>query len=414
MKLVLLIDASPMFREFLKGKLLAEQVNVETAVGNRDAYTKMITTLPDLVIIDVQENMDNLQEFLAKKCDDPNAKKIPIIISGPQVPRTQVATLAKFAVVKYFTKPIKFDVFFESIGKILHTNFAMDTTPSILEMHVNGSIIFMEIAQGLNREKLFLVKYKLNELIENNNIHEPKLVIMMTNLKLTFIDGSNLELLFDNIIATEKIKLKNIKILSFDQFTRELIDGHPQYSGIEIADNLNDVLNSLVDRTRAVNMGELISAKILTSDSKSNQDGSLEMRFQQDALEKLEDIEEIGNVLKIAVIDDDLIIRKLVENAFKQAGVETELFASGLEFVKSLDTKEFDLIILDIFIPDMNGLDILRTIQSKQITTPVIIYSQATQKDAVIKALSLGAKSYLVKPLKPEVLVTKAMETIHS
>ena len=133
MKKVLLIDASPMFREFLKEKLVAEQVTVEYAVGNRDAYTKMITTLPDLIIIDVESDITSLQEFLLKKHDDPNAKKIPIIISGPDIPRHHVATLAQFAVVKYFTKPIKFDIFFESIGKILKSNFSLDTTPSIME-----------------------------------------------------------------------------------------------------------------------------------------------------------------------------------------------------------------------------------------------------------------------------------------
>ena len=63
MKQVLIIDASPMFREFLKEKLTAEKVSVEIAKGKRDAFTKLISTLPDLVIIDVEESMEDLIDF---------------------------------------------------------------------------------------------------------------------------------------------------------------------------------------------------------------------------------------------------------------------------------------------------------------------------------------------------------------
>src|SRR5574344_3094741 len=131
MKQVLVIDASPSYREFLKEILTAEKVCVETANGQRDGFTKLITMLPDLVIIDVTESMGDLLEFLESKHNDPNAKLIPIIISGPIIEREKVATLSQFGVVKYFTKPIKFDIFFESIGKILKASFSIDITPCV-------------------------------------------------------------------------------------------------------------------------------------------------------------------------------------------------------------------------------------------------------------------------------------------
>ena len=53
MKQVLIIDASPMFREFLTEKLTEENVAVETANGHRDAFTKLISLLPDLIILDI-------------------------------------------------------------------------------------------------------------------------------------------------------------------------------------------------------------------------------------------------------------------------------------------------------------------------------------------------------------------------
>jgi DNA-binding response OmpR family regulator len=64
--------------------------------------------------------------------------------------------------------------------------------------------------------------------------------------------------------------------------------------------------------------------------------------------------------------------------------------------------------------PGLSGFDILKTLHSKQYKTPIIIYSNATSKESVVQALSLGAKSYLVKPLKPEALLQKAIEVLHS
>ena len=414
MKKVLLIDASPMFREFLKEKLVAEQVTVEYAVGNRDAHTKMITTLPELMIIDVESDISSLQEFLLKKHDDPNAKKIPIIISGPDIPRNQVAVLAQFAVVKYFTKPIKFDIFFESIGKILKANFSLDSTPSIMEMHVNGLIVFIEIAMGLNREKLYLLKYRLQELLTSNNIHEPKIVIMMTNIKLSFIDGSNLEILFDNILEDERVKTKNVKVLSFDTFTRELIQGHPLYKDIEVSDNMNDIINSLVDASQGENINEIVSERILSTDDHSYQDSSVEMRFMNDNAEGIISEEDSGNVLKVAIVDDDVVIRRLLEKAFAGVSAKSVLFSNGVDFMHAVAEQDFDLVVLDIYIPDINGFDILRTLQRDNYKTPILIYSQATMRDAVVKALSLGARSYLIKPQKADVIVQKAMEVLHS
>ena len=58
-----------------------------------------------------------------------------------------IAALAKYGVIKYFAKPIQFDIFFEAIGKILNNQLSLDTTPCVLDLHRNGNIIFIEIAQ---------------------------------------------------------------------------------------------------------------------------------------------------------------------------------------------------------------------------------------------------------------------------
>jgi DNA-binding response OmpR family regulator len=413
MKQVLIIDASPLFREFLKEKLIAEKVNVEVAQGRRDAFIKLISTLPDLVILDVSNSFTDLMEFLEKKQNDPNAKSIPIIISGPVIEHDKISVLVQFNVIKYFTKPIKFDIFFESIGQVLKAQFSIDITPCVLELHLNSNIIFIEIAEGLNREKLSLLKYKLTEMIDANHLENPKIILMLTNLSLSFVDGANLELLFDNIVSDRRILKKNIKILSLDSFVTELIDGHPAYSGIEVASGLPKVLNSLIENSVISNVPDLISDKILTADSDTDK-GSVEMRFYSDSTSINNEESVHGTVIRIAIVDDDAVIRKLLENAFASIGASCDLYDSGTEFLNSLGKFKYNLVILDIFMSGISGFEILKRMQHNPKSPPVIVYSQSTQRQIVIQALSLGAKTYMVKPQKPAAIIKKALEVLNA
>jgi len=411
MKQVLLIDAPPLFGEFLKDKLVAEQVKVELATGDRDAFQKLVNTLPDLVIIDVENDILTLQDFLDSKIQDPNAVRIPIIISGPEIPRNQVSALVKYGVVKYFAKPIKFDVFFEAISMILKTTLTIDDTPCVLETHVNGNIIFVEIAQGLNRDKLSLLKYKLKEILDHGAFHDPKLILMMTNLELTFVDGANLELLFDNIIEDERIKRTNVKVLSLNEFTRELLDGHPLYKGIEVVDNVTDVLSSLVDSGTTTDLAQVVSDKLLQSDAEQS-GGAIEMRFGADGGGNAMEEAVHESSLKVAIVDDDAVTGAILKNSFRNVNAEALLFDSGVAFMQSLATEKYDVIILDLYLPDLSGFDILAKLQRQGLRTPILVYSQASSREAVIQALSLGAKSYLAKPQKPAVIIQKALDVL--
>lgn len=437
MKNVLIIDAPPMFREFLKNKLSEEKVNVVITQEKRDALIKITSVLPDLVIIDINEfdDPDAIMELFQKIKADPNASRISTIATGPKMDKNIIETYAKLGIHKYFVKPIKFDIFFESIGKILHTAFSMDTTPCVLDLHRNGDIIFIEIAQGLNREKLSLLKYKLSEIIEINDIEVPKIILMMTNLELSFIDGLNLELLLDNILSDPKVHTKNVKVLSFSTFTQQLIDGHSQYDGIEVATDISQVLNYFVESTNTSRVSDLIADRIL-SISDSDVDGSVEMRFSSDTANstdegKTESPEETKipekqnasaaepnssaqneNAETIAVIDDDQITLKLCYAAFTQAGFKVDLFSSGIDFLANMSKKKYKAIILDILMPGVSGFDTLKRLQGLANKPLIAIYSQATRKDIILQALSLGAKSFIVKPQKPEILVGKIQELL--
>ena len=412
MKKVLIADSHPLFRDFLKQKLTEEQIEVITAQQNRDLFTKMITALPNLIILDMNDDDTEEMDFLEEKSHDTNASQIPVIITGPKRDRSSIAAMAKYGVIKYFEKPVQFDLLLKSIGSVVHTPLSMDTTPCVLDLHRNNNIIFVELAQGLNREKIALLQFKLAEMIEKENIDTPKVIIMLTNLELTFVDGYNLEFLIDNVLAAPKIHNKNVKILSLSPFVRELLDGHSNYSGIEISNNLPKLLTSLVDTTVVSDVTDLITNKILTPSYEAEEDnGSMATRFAADAVNKTM-LKANGTVLVVAIVDSDEANAELSRKAFEAAGATCMTFTSGSEFLKFYTDDKFDLIILDILIADKTGLSLLQTLQKKPHAPPVIVYSASSQRELIVKTLASGAKTYIVKPQKPGTLVQKSLAVL--
>ncbi|MDY4831940.1 MAG: response regulator [Treponema sp.] len=412
MKKVLISDNYPLFRDFLKQKLSEEQIEIITTQENRDLYTKLITNLPNLLILDLSDDDSLDMEFLQKKLSDSNTANIPIIITGPQKDRSAIASLAKYGVIKYFEKPVQFDLLFKSIGNTIHTPIPIDTTPCVLDLHRNNKVIFIELALGLNREKLSLMRFKLSEMIESEKIENPKIVIMLTNLELSFVDGYNLEFLIDNVLSCPRVHNKNVKILSLSPFVKELLDGHPDYSEIEMSNNLSRVLNDLVDTSLSTNIPDIITSQILTKTDIERMDkDSMATRFSSDSIDKSIK-KNTGTVLNVAIIDSDESTLEISKNSFEQVGAICQCFTKGKQFIENYAEGKFDLIVLDVLLEDKTGLSLLQVLQKRPHSPPVIVYSQSLQKEIVVKVLSFGAKSYIVKPQKPNILVKKALAVL--
>lgn len=412
MKKVLIADSHPLFRDFLKQKLSEDQIEVLTTQENRDVYAKMITALPNLIILDMDDDSDMEMEFLEKKMNDSNTIGIPVIVTGPKRDRTAIAAMAKYGVIKYFEKPVQFDLLFKSIGNVIHVPLSMDTTPCVLDLHRNNNIIFVELALGLNREKIALLQFKLTEMIEREQIDNPKIVIMLTNLELSFVDGYNLEFLIDNVLACPKVHNKNVKILSLSPFVKEMLIGHENYSEIEMSTNLQRMLNDLVDTSMSADVSDIITNRILTPTFEEEHDsGSMATRFSSDSIDKTLN-KKTGTVLTVGVIDSDESTLEITKNCFETAGATCLTFTTGKDFVNQYEDGKFDLLILDVLMSDQTGLSLLQLLHKKPLAPPVIVYSKSLSKEIVVKVLSAGAKSYLVKPQKPNVLVQKALAVL--
>lgn len=109
----------------------------------------------------------------------------------------------------------------------------------------------------------------------------------------------------------------------------------------------------------------------------------------------------------ILIIDDEAGLRQTMARILLRAGFEVTTVASGKETLAILNEHTFDLIYLDIRMPDMNGLDVLKVIHEQFPDLPVLLFTAQPDLHSAVEALRRGATDYLMKPLKPEVIVDR-------
>ena len=109
----------------------------------------------------------------------------------------------------------------------------------------------------------------------------------------------------------------------------------------------------------------------------------------------------------ILLVDDDNEIRKLLGRYLTEQGFTVTLAASRREFVEKFDTGAFDLIVLDVMLPDGSGLDMCRNLRQQKFTIPVILLTALKEEVDRIIGLEIGADDYMGKPFSPRELVAR-------
>ena len=119
--------------------------------------------------------------------------------------------------------------------------------------------------------------------------------------------------------------------------------------------------------------------------------------------------------MRVLIIDDASAVRLLLSKLLRSIlpGVDVSLCANGKSALIMLSTEiSFDLVILDLGLPDVSGFDILSFIESQGITTPVITISDESNQEALIESIQRGANSYLTKPIQRTTLAQRISENV--
>ncbi len=109
---------------------------------------------------------------------------------------------------------------------------------------------------------------------------------------------------------------------------------------------------------------------------------------------------------RILYVEDDNTLAFLTADNLEQK-YEVAHFANGKEAFEAFKKEEFDLCILDVMLPEMDGFELAEAIRKRNMEVPIIFLSAKTLKEDRIKGLKLGADDYLVKPYSMEELVLK-------
>jgi len=118
--------------------------------------------------------------------------------------------------------------------------------------------------------------------------------------------------------------------------------------------------------------------------------------------------------MKALVADDVPMIRKLVEFHLKHLGFEISNAADGAEALDVAARTKFDLIMLDIMMPEIDGLEVLRRLRADSVNkeTPVIIMTAYGDSSNVRRAMEYGASDFIVKPVEQSSFRTKVIKAV--
>lgn len=110
---------------------------------------------------------------------------------------------------------------------------------------------------------------------------------------------------------------------------------------------------------------------------------------------------------RILVLDDEPAIRKLLRASLGTQGFEVIEAASGAEGEALLRASSFDLVVLDLGLPDVPGHELLRRWRASGIVAPIVILSSRADETGIVEALELGADDYMTKPVGSKELVAR-------
>ncbi|MCJ7680571.1 MAG: sigma-54 dependent transcriptional regulator [Candidatus Aminicenantes bacterium] len=115
---------------------------------------------------------------------------------------------------------------------------------------------------------------------------------------------------------------------------------------------------------------------------------------------------------RIHVIDDEPIIHEVLGELLSSEGYNVEISANGMEALKKHESEFFDLVLLDLLMPGMNGIDVLKELKKRHPNIVIIIITAYASVESAITAMKIGAYDYIQKPFKHDELILMVKRAI--
>ena len=108
----------------------------------------------------------------------------------------------------------------------------------------------------------------------------------------------------------------------------------------------------------------------------------------------------LGGCMRLLLVEDDLILKDGLERAFTKSGYAVDVITDGESANKLLSYQEYDVIVLDLGLPKLDGFEVLKRLRGRGNKTPVLILTALEDTQNRVKGLDLGADDYLAKPFE--------------
>lgn len=112
--------------------------------------------------------------------------------------------------------------------------------------------------------------------------------------------------------------------------------------------------------------------------------------------------------MNVLIVEDDNSVARFVSQAFTEAGYATRVVSDGNEALREARSRPFDLILLDVMIPGIDGFEVCRRLRAERVDTPILFMTARDTLDDKIEGLDSGADDYLVKPFQVAELLARA------
>lgn len=111
--------------------------------------------------------------------------------------------------------------------------------------------------------------------------------------------------------------------------------------------------------------------------------------------------------MKVLVIEDDRTVGQFVQRGLEEQLVQVDLVGEGSEALDRASHRAYDVIVLDLRLPGLSGMEVLRTLRDRGVTTPVLVLTAQDALESKVQALRLGADDYVTKPFAFEELLAR-------
>ncbi len=420
---ILVIAESKLIRDYLSRKLGDYGFRVATAQNGFEGGLKLRGGAPDLVIMDYELSRITSVQLLEQKMQNPNFRDVPVIMVAAGLTRERLLELARFRIRRFLAKPLKVDAMVKAVSEVLGVALEIDSTPCILDAHFNDGILFIEVARGLNSEKIDLLPYKIKEVLEVYGVATPKVLIMMTDIRMAQGDETKLHGLLAAIRMGTGTPWKGMRLLTTSDEVKNILSGASEYEGLEAAEDVTRAMDGLL----GIKVSDFIEEGMTTvkqdllqagkpAGREAADDSGISIRMEIDNEQGPEDAGAAGRFadVTVAVADDDEVIRSLVRTTFSKLGCAVREYENGRRFLDDLVEPPPSILFLDLMMPETDGFAVLASLRERKIDLPIVVLSALTEKETVVRVAKAGVKSYMIKPIKPEQILQKTFEILRA